>query len=116
MASSILRKMSDRIDTISTPAPGRALRILVVGAARLDGSEMSCVRGLERLGHVAEIFEVRNHLGVPGPLQRYPLAYQIAEYVLRGTVREPFYLAQRPLLERARRLRADLLLVVQLSW
>ena len=91
-------------------------RVLVVGATRVDSSEVGCVRGLEQLGHQAEIADMRKHLGVPAPLQRYQMAYLVAEYLLRSTVREPFYLAQRYLLEHARRFRADLVLVVQLAW
>lgn len=94
----------------------RSLRILVVGATRVDSSEVGCVRGLEQLGHTAEISDLRKHLGVPAPLQRYQMAYLVAEYLLRSTVREPFYLAQRYLIEHARRFRADLVLVVQLAW
>lgn len=92
------------------------MRILVVGPSGVDTSEMGCVRGLRALGHTAEICDLRKHLGVPAPLQRYPLSFLIAEYVLRSTVREPFYLAQKVLLEKARLLQADLVLVVQLLW
>jgi spore maturation protein CgeB len=68
------------------------------------------------MGHEASLFDPRKYIGVPRPLQRYPLAYAAAEFVLRGTVREPFYFAQKPLLARARALKADLVLVVQLLW
>ena len=92
------------------------MRVVVVGPGGVDTSEMGCVRGLRALGHTAEICDLRQHLGVPAPLQRYPLSFLIAEYLLRSTVREPFYLAQKALLEKARALRADLVLVVQLLW
>jgi spore maturation protein CgeB len=92
------------------------MRIVVVGPSGVDTSEMGCVRGLRALGHTAEICDLSQHLGVPGPLQRYPLAFLVAEYLLRSTVREPFYLAQKALVAQARALRADLVLVVQLLW
>ena len=92
------------------------MRVVVVGPDGVDTSEMGCVRGLRALGHTAEICDLRKHIGVPGPLQRYPLSFLIAEYLLRGTVREPFYLAQKVLVDKARALRADLVLVVQLLW
>lgn len=92
------------------------MRVVVVGPSGVDTSEMGCVRGLRALGHTAEICDLRKHIGVPGPLQRYPLSFVVAEYLLRGTVREPFYLAQKVLLEQARALRADLVLAVQLLW
>ena len=96
------------------------MRVLVVGPSWVDSSEMGCVRGLRALGHTAEICDLRQHLGVPAPLRRYKTAYRIAESLLelalRGTVREPFYLAQRQLLAAAERLQADLVLVVQLLW
>jgi spore maturation protein CgeB len=82
----------------------------------MDTSEMGCVRGLRALGHTAAVCDLRQHLGVPRPLQRYPLSFLVAEYLLRSTVREPFYLAQKALLQMARELRADLVLVVQLTW
>ncbi len=92
------------------------MRVLVVGPSWVDSSEMGCVRGLRTLGHEAEICDLRKYIGVPGPLQRYPMAYLVAEYLLKSTVREPFYLAQRVLLQKAREFRADLVLVVQLLW
>src|SRR5579883_2975333 len=92
------------------------MRILVVGPQRLDSSEMSCVRAFRALGHEAEVCDLRKHIGVPRPLQRYHMAFLVAEYLLRSTVREPYYLAQRQLLRRAREMRADLVLVVQLAW
>ncbi len=92
------------------------MRVLVVGPDWEDGSEVGCVNGLRAMGHTAELFDPRKYIGVPRPLQRYPLAYAAAEFVLRGTVREPFYFAQKPLLARARALKADLVLVVQLLW
>ena len=92
------------------------MRVLVVGPSWVDSSEMGCVRGLRALGHEAEICDLRKYIGVPGPLQRYPTAFLVMEYLLRSTVREPFYLAQRRLLEQARAMRVDLVLVVQLLW
>ena len=92
------------------------MRVLVVGAAWTDSSEMGCVRGLQALGHEAEICDLRNHMGVPGPLQRFPMAHLVADFVLRATVREPYQLAQRPLLDRVAAYRPDLVLVVQLVW
>src|SRR5262249_8058144 len=90
------------------------MRVVVVGPGGIDTSEMGCVRGLRALGHAADICDLRQHLGVPRPLQRHPLSFLVAEYPLRSTVREPFYLAQKALLQMARR--ADLVLVVQLTW
>jgi len=92
------------------------MRILVVGPGSVDSSEMGCVRGLRTLGHQAEICDMRQHMGQPRPLQKSRLAFQITEFVLRATVREPFYLAQRHLLRQAEAFRADLLLAVQLQW
>ncbi len=92
------------------------MRILVVGPSWVDSSEMGCVRGLRALGHEAEVCDLRKHIGVPVPLQRYPMAFLVAEYILKSTVREPFYFAQKVLLEHAARMRADLVLVVQLVW
>lgn len=95
------------------------MRILVVGQSGrslVDSSEASCVRALQQLGHEAEVFDLREHLGVPGPLRRYRMAFQVAEVLLRGTVREPFYLAQRHLLRRVEESGAGLVLVVQLLW
>ena len=92
------------------------MRVLVVGPDWEDGSEVGCINGLRAMGHEATLFDPRKYIGVPRPLQRYPLAYAAAEFVLRGTVREPFYFAQKPLLDRARELRVDLVLVVQLLW
>lgn len=92
------------------------MRILVVGPSWVDSSEMSSVRGLRALGHEAEVCDLREYMGVPRPLRRYGAAYKIVEYLLRSTVREPFYFAQRKLLQRARDFRADLVLVVQLLW
>jgi len=91
-----------------------AMRVLVVGPDWEDGSEVGCINGLRAMGHEASLFDPRKYIGVPRPLQRYPLAYAAAEFVLRGTVREPFYFAQRPLLTRAKQLRVELVLVVQL--
>ena len=82
------------------------MRVLVVGPDWEDGSEVGCINGLRAMGHEATLFDPRKYIGVPRPLQRYPLAYAAAEFVLRGTVREPFYFAQKPLLQRARELRA----------
>lgn len=92
------------------------MRVLVVGPSWVDSSEMGCVRGLKALGHEARVCDLRKHIGVPGPLQRYPMAFLVAEYLLKGTVREPYYFAQRVLLREAREFRADLVLVVQLVW
>ena len=92
------------------------MRVLVVGPSWVDSSEMGCVRGLRALGHTAEICDLHQHIGVPKPLQKYPLSFLVAEYLLRSTVREPFYFAQRQLLEQAAAMRADLVLVVQLLW
>jgi len=92
------------------------MRVLVVGPDWEDGSEIGCVNGLRALGHEAWLFDPRKHLGVPKPLQRFPLAYAAAEFLLRGTVREPFFFAQKPLVARAKALRVDLVLVVQLLW
>ena len=92
------------------------MRVLVVGPDWEDGSEVGCINGLRAMGHQATLFDPRKYIGVPKPLQRYPLAYAAAEFVLRGTVREPFYFAQKPLLARAKELRVDLVLVVQLLW
>lgn len=92
------------------------MRVLVVGPDWEDGSEVGCVNGLRNLGHEAWLFDPRKHIGVPSRLQRYPLAYSVAEFVLRGTVREPFLFAQKPLLAKARQIEADLVLVVQLLW
>lgn len=92
------------------------MRVIVVGPGGLDTSEMGCVRGLRALGHEAHICDLRQHLGVPRPLQRYPLSYLVAEYILRGMTREPFSLAQRALLAQAQAVRAELVLAVQLLW
>ena len=66
------------------------MRVLVVGPSWVDSSEMGCVRGLRALGHTAEICDLHQHIGVPKPLQKYPLSFLVAEYLLRSTVREPF--------------------------
>ena len=92
------------------------MRVLVVGPGWVDSSEMGCVRGLRALGHEAEICDLQQHIGLPGPLRRSALAFRVAEFVLKATVREPFYLAQRHLLDQAIRMRADLVLAVQLVW
>jgi spore maturation protein CgeB len=92
------------------------MRVLVVGPSFVDCSEMGCVRGLRTLGHEAEICDLRQHIGLPGPLLRSSLAFRISEFILQATVREPFYLAQRHLLQQAAAFRADLVLVVQLLW
>ncbi len=92
------------------------MRVLVVGPGWVDSSEMGCVRGLRALGHQAEICDLRQHIGVPAPLRRFPQSFLIAEYLLRSTVREPFYFAQRQLLQQAQAMRADLVLVIQLLW
>lgn len=92
------------------------MRILVIGPSGLDTMEMSTARALCGLGHHAEVCDLRRHIGLPGPLVGSGLAFRVAEFVLRATVREPFYLAQRELVRQAAALRADLVLVVQLTW
>ncbi len=92
------------------------MRVLVVGPGSVDSSEMGCVRGLRSLGHQAEICDLREHIGLPTALLHSGLALRVAEFVLQATVREPFYLAQRWLLQKAQEFGADLVLVVQLLW
>lgn len=92
------------------------MRVLVVGPDGTDSSERSCVRGFAQLGHEAEVCDLRHHMGVPRAVSRSYILTALAEGLLRATVREPYYFAQRHLLERARSFRADLVLVVQLLW
>jgi spore maturation protein CgeB len=94
----------------------RQLRVLVVGPSWVDTSEMACVRSLRALGHQAEICDLRQHIGLPSRLRRSRLAARLAEFLLQATVREPFYFAQKQLLQQAAELRADLVLVIQLTW
>ncbi|MFO0572667.1 MAG: glycosyltransferase [Polyangia bacterium] len=92
------------------------MRVLVVGPDGVDSSERSCARGLAELGHEAEVVDLRRHMGVPRAISRSYLLTALAEGLLRATVREPYHFAQRHLLERAKTFRADLVLVVQLTW
>lgn len=94
------------------------MRVLVVGPDGTDSSERSCVRGLAELGHEAEVCDLRRHMipGVPDATRRSYVLAQLAEGLLRATVREPYHFAQRHLLDQARAFRADLVLVVQLTW
>lgn len=92
------------------------MRVIVVGPSWVDSSEMGCVRGLRSLGHQAEICDLRQHIGLPGPLRQNAWAARVAEFVLLSTVREPYHFAQAELLRRCAEFGADLVLVVQLTW